>query len=125
MEREDYLETLYNLQKEKGHIRISDIALALSISKPSVTQMMQRLKKEHCVSYEPYSPIKLTKKGHEIGKSIAERHKVLAEFFTILGISKAVQERDIHGIEHSLSTITLRRLREVSKFLKQKGFRKR
>lgn len=124
MEREDYLETLYDLQKEKGHIRISDIAASLNLSKPSVTQMMQRLKKERCVNYEPYAPIKLTKKGYDIGKSIAERHKVLAEFFTILGISKGVQERDIHGIEHSLSTITLRRLREVSKFLKSKGFKK-
>ncbi len=123
--REDYLETLYNLQKEKGEMRISDIALELDISKPSVTQMMQRLKKEKCVLYEPYAHVKLTKKGYEIGKSVAERHKVLAEFFTILGISKTVQERDIHGIEHSLSDVTLKRLKEVSKFLKDKKFKKK
>lgn len=123
MEREDYLETIYNLEKEKGHIRISDIAENLKLSKPSVTQMMQRLKKEGTVIYEPYLPLKLTLKGKKIGKSVAERHKVLAEFFTLLGIANKVQERDIHGIEHSLSEITLKRLRQVNKFLKLKNFK--
>ncbi len=123
MEREDYLETLYNLKKENRQMRVSEIALALDLSKPSVTQMMQRLKKERCVLYEPYAPVRLTKKGYDIGKSVAERHAVLADFFTILGISKKVQERDIHGIEHSLSPVTLKRLKEVSKFLKDKKFK--
>ncbi|PIZ75114.1 transcriptional regulator [Candidatus Peregrinibacteria bacterium CG_4_10_14_0_2_um_filter_38_24] len=122
MEQEDYLEEIYNLFKENGHIRISDIANSLNVKKPSVTQMMQRLKKEDCLLYEPYSPIKLTEKGYKIGKSVAERHRVLAEFFTILGISKQIQEKDIHGIEHSLSETTLKRLKEVSAFLKKKKF---
>jgi len=122
MEKEDYLEEIYNLLKGKGHIRISDIAEGLNVRKPSVTQMMQRLKKEDCLLYEPYSPIKLTEKGYKIGKSVAERHKVLEEFFTIMGISKQIQKKDIHGIEHSLSETTLKRLKEVSTFLKKKKF---
>ncbi len=122
MEQEDYLETIYDLLKEKGDIRISDIAEVLNVSKPSVTQMMQRLEKEECILYEPYARIKLTEKGYKKGKSVAQRHKVLAEFFTILGISKHVQEKDIHGIEHSLSETTLKKLKEVSAFLKKKRF---
>lgn len=122
MEQEDYLETIYELDTEKGHVRSSDIAERLELSKPSVTQMMQRLKRDGFVVYEPYMPIKLTKKGHKIGKGVAERHKVLAEFFTLLGISEKVQERDIHGIEHSLSPITLKKLKKVTKFLEKKGF---
>ncbi len=123
MEKEDYLETIYNLQKENGHVRVSDIASELKLSKPSVTQMMQRLDKDGCINYQPYLPLKLTPKGKKIGKDVAEKHSVLADFFTILGVSKATQEKDIHGIEHFLSPITLKRLKGATKFLKEKNFK--
>ena len=118
MEQEDYLETIYELEKEKGFVRSSDIAERLDLSKPSVTQMMQRLKRDGLVEYEPYTPIQLTKAGEKIGKGVAERHAVLAEFFTYLKIPKDIQEKDIHGIEHSLSPITLKKLRKLNSFLK-------
>ncbi len=120
MEKEDYLETIYKLGISHDHVRISDLAKALNLRKPSVTQMMQRLEKEGCVNYKPYLPLKLTKKGRNIGKQIAERHKVLAEFFTILGIPKHIQEKDIHGIEHCLSPTTLLKLKKITKKLKEK-----
>ncbi|MBL4694150.1 MarR family transcriptional regulator [Candidatus Gracilibacteria bacterium] len=123
MEKEDYLETIYDLKREKGFVRISDIASMLGISKPSATQMMKRLADEGCVVYKPYAPLELTKKGERIGKKIAERHEVLAEFMTILGISKTIQEKDIHGMEHCLSESTLKALRKASKFLKDKKFK--
>lgn len=120
MEKEDYLETIYKIGLNSSHVRISDLAKELKLSKPSVTQMMQRLEKEGCVNYKPYLPLKLTKKGQNIGKQIAERHKVLAEFFTILGIPKRIQEKDIHGIEHCLSPTTLAKLKTLTKKLRKK-----
>ena len=123
MKKEDYLETIYNLQKDLDFVRISDIALAMNLKKPSVTQMMQRLSEAGCVIYKAYNPIKLTKKGENIGKKVAERHKVLEEFFTILGIQKNIQEKDIHGIEHHLSPSTLEKLKLVNKFLINKKFK--
>ena len=123
MEKEDYLETIYNLKLEFGVVRISDIAKTLDISKPSVTQMMQRLDKDGLVVYKPYFPMVLTIKGLKIAKKVAERHQVLAEFFTLLGIPMVIQRRDIHGIEHFLSPLTLKRLKSVLEFLKEKKFR--
>lgn len=120
MEQEDYLETIYNLTVKQELVRISDIAKILKLSKPSVTQMMQRLEKENCVIYKPYLPLRLTKKGKEIGKKVAERHHVLAEFFTLLKIPEKIQEKDIHGIEHSLSPITLKRLKDLTRNLKRR-----
>lgn len=120
MEQEDYLETIYKLNLEQGLVRISDIAKILKLSKPSVTQMMQRLEKDGCVTYKPYLPLQLTNKGRRIGKKVAERHEVLTKFFTLLKIPLKIQERDIHGIEHSLSPITLKRLKEITNFLKKK-----
>ena len=125
MEQEDYLETIFNLNKEKGYVRISDIANDLGISKPSVTQMMQRLKKDGMVDYKPYQPLKLKPKGRSIGKKVAERHRVLTGFFTLLGVPAKIQEQDIHGIEHHLSPATLRQLKKATEFLKRKNYDKR
>ncbi len=122
MEQEDYLETIYNLKKEKGFVRISDIATILELSKPSVTQMMQRLEKDGLVEYQPYQPLELTAKGKKIGKDVAERHEVLADFFTVLGIPENIQDKDIHGIEHCLSPTTLKKLKKVTAFLKKKKY---
>lgn len=122
MEQEDYLETIYKLAKKQAFVRISDLAKELKLSKPSVTQMIQRLEKEGYISHSPYSPLKLKGKGRRIGKKVAERHEVLAEFFTVLDIPKRIQEKDIHGIEHCLSPLTLTRLRRTTRFLKIKKF---
>ncbi|PKL36361.1 transcriptional regulator MntR [Candidatus Peregrinibacteria bacterium HGW-Peregrinibacteria-1] len=122
MEQEDYLETLYKLTQTQERVGISDLARALNVSKPSVTQMMQRLNKEKLVIYKPYSDLKLTKKGQEIGKKVAERHQVLTDFFTILGIPHQTQEKDIHGIEHFLSNITLQKLQTLTDHLKKDNY---
>ena len=123
MEQEDYLETIYKLGLEQEAVRVSDVAKILQLSKPSVTQMMQRLEKDECVIYKPYLPLKLTSKGTKIEKKVAERHAVLAEFLTLLEIPEKIQEKDIHGIEHSLSPITLERFRKTTKFLKDNKFK--
>ncbi len=122
MQQEDYLEALYNLERTAGCLRTSDVARALKLRKPSVTEMMQRLAKDGFVHYKPYFPISLTPKGRAVGRKIAERHAVLAAFLTLLGIPRRSQEKDIHGIEHHLSPLTLRRLKDVTVFLRKKGY---
>jgi Mn-dependent DtxR family transcriptional regulator len=118
MEREDYLQTIARLDKAFGEARISDIAKVLNVSKPSASQMVERLEKEGSASHERYGALKLTPKGHRAAAHVIERHEALAEFFTTLGISKKIQDHDIHGLEHYLSPITLKKLRAVTKFLK-------
>lgn len=122
LEQEDYLETIYKISLKRDFVRVSDLAKTLGITKASVSQMIQRLAKDGLVEHSSYAPLKLTKAGKAIGKKIAERHMVLAEFFTILGIPKHIQEKDIHGIEHYLSETTLKKLRKVTEFLKKKKF---
>ncbi|MDA1061119.1 MAG: transcriptional regulator MntR [bacterium] len=123
MKQEDYLETIYELSLKNENVRISDVAKALDLSKPSVTQMIQRLDKDGCVIYKPYSTLKLTTKGKTIGKKIASRHEVLAEFFDLLGIPENIQEKDIHGIEHHLSSITKEKIKELTIYLKKNKYK--
>lgn len=98
---------------------MSALAATLKVQKPSVSQMAERLKRQGYIVYRPYQDITLTAKGRRIALAIHERHEALADFFTTIGIPKKVQEHDIHGLEHYLSPITLKKLRAITKFLKE------
>ena len=71
---EDYLESIYEISKQKTSVRITDIALALKISKPSVNRAVNTLKKQGLVSHEPYGDIILTEKGFELGEAVYHRN---------------------------------------------------
>lgn len=119
MDQEDYLHAIYLLTLSGVGARMSAIATALKVRKPSVSQMAERLKRQGYISYKPYQDITLTAKGRRIALAIHERHEALADFFITIGIPKKVREHDIHGLEHYLSPITLKKLRAVTKFLKE------
>ena len=119
MEREDYLQTMYRLEALTGEARISDLARVLKVKKPSASQMVERLEKQGYLHHKPYAGMRLTPKGRKAAEHVIDRHEALADFFTTLGISKKIQEHDIHGIEHYLSPVTLNKLRAVTKFLKE------
>lgn len=58
---EEYLKTMYVLQKQYGNIRVTDIAEKMNCSKPSVNKAINNLKSESLVNYESYGTIELTK----------------------------------------------------------------
>jgi len=115
---EDYLETIYIIEQEKDSVRVNDIAKELSISLPSVTGCIRRLTKKGLLEYENYGPIRLTPKGRRLGKGVYEKHKLLAEFFMLLGIDEKTAIHDACLAEHILSKKTLDRLRS---FVRKKG----
>lgn len=119
MDQEDYLHAIYLLTLSGKGARMSALATALKVQKPSVSQMAERLAKQGYIVYRPYQDITLTPKGRRVALAIHERHEALADFFTTIGIPKKVQEHDIHGLEHYLSPITLKKLRAITKFLKE------
>lgn len=108
---EDYLETIFILNKERGEIRITDIANAMEISKPSVNKAVSNLKNQGFLTHQKYGEIKLTKEGKELAKSIYFKHSTLVNFLTKkLGINKETAENDACKIEHVISPETLEKL---------------
>ncbi len=73
-------ESIYEISKQKTSVRITDIALALKISKPSVNRAVNTLKKQGLVSHEPYGDIILTEKGFELGEAVYHRHTMIKKF---------------------------------------------
>jgi Mn-dependent DtxR family transcriptional regulator len=110
---EDYLERIFELIEEKGYARVSDVAEALQISKPSVSVMVKRLDAMGFVRYERYRGLTLTEHGLDIARRIQRRHVILTEFLTLLKLDRNVIAKDVEGIEHHLSAETLARLERV------------
>ena len=105
---EDYLERILDLIDRKGYARVVDIASALQISQASVTNMVQRLGAESLLKYEKYRGLVLTPAGEKLARRIAQRHKLLTDFLQLLGLSDRVIHHDVEGMEHHISTPTLR-----------------
>ena len=81
---EDYVELLYNLEKEKGKVHTNDVANSLSINPASVTEIFQKLSKEGYIHYEKYSGVTLTSKGKKIAIKTKEKHEKITEFLILV-----------------------------------------
>ncbi|TXK71881.1 transcriptional regulator MntR [Paenibacillus sp. N3.4] len=100
---EDYLERIYKLIDEKGYARVSDIAEGLEVHPSSVTKMIQKLDKDNYLIYEKYRGLMLTSKGKKMGKRLVDRHQLLENFLTTIGVQEDNIYKDVEGIEHHLS----------------------
>src|SRR6185437_5924701 len=69
----------------------------------SVTKMIQKLDKDSYLVYEKYRGLILTSKGKKMGKRLVDRHQLLEEFLTTIGVNEENIYKDVEGIEHHLS----------------------
>lgn len=122
---EDYLERIYLLIDEKGYARVSDIAEGLEVHPSSVTKMIQKLDKDNYLIYEKYRGLILTSKGKKIGKRLADRHQLLEEFLTLIGVQPENIYRDVEGIEHHLSWDSITCIEALVEFFKRDASRER
>ncbi len=104
---EDYLETILQLIETKGYARVIDIAAALGISQASVTNMVQRMDADGLLKYEKYRGLTLTAEGRRLGENVTHRHEVLTEFLRLLGLPEDIAYRDVEGMEHHISPVTV------------------
>jgi Mn-dependent DtxR family transcriptional regulator len=116
---EDYLERILELINSKGYARVVDIASALKISQASVTNMVQRLAADGLLKYEKYRGLVLTPAGEKVARNIAHRHRLLSDFLQLLGLSQRVIHHDVEGMEHHISTPTLRAIAALTGVLRR------
>ena len=103
---ENYLETILILQKRNGMVRSVDIASELSFSKPSVSVAMKNLRLNGYIEIDRDGHIFLLEKGQEIAEKIYERHRLLSDYLTALGVDPVVAKEDACRIEHVISNET-------------------
>ncbi|HEY5494476.1 MAG TPA: metal-dependent transcriptional regulator [Candidatus Anoxymicrobiaceae bacterium] len=111
---ERYLEAIYETGEcAGGEVRVKDIAASLGVSKPSVSEMVDRLVENQLVTHDKYQHIKLTAKGRRIAKGLDRKHETIKHFFIdMLGVDPKVADKDACEIEHVISDVTLDKLVE-------------
>ncbi|WP_317367299.1 metal-dependent transcriptional regulator [uncultured Tyzzerella sp.] len=117
---ENYLETILVLQKRNGIARSVDIANELNFSRASVSRAMSLLKASGYIEIGNINQIMLTEKGKEIAENIYEKHCILKEFLTTIGVDVDVAAEDACKMEHIISEQTFNCLKETLEKIKNK-----
>lgn len=107
-----YLEAIYVLSQKSDEVRAIDVGDYLGYSKPSVSRALGLLTDDGYISRNEDSFISLTEAGKEHAKSIYERHTLLTEVFTKLGVDKETATEDACRIEHYISDTTFNAIKE-------------
>lgn len=100
---ENYLETILVLQQRNGSVRAIDIANELNFSKPSVSIALKNLREKEHVSVDASGNITLLPSGLEIAERIYERHRLLTNLLTALGVDPSIAAEDACRMEHVIS----------------------
>ena len=108
---EGYLEAILAIREKKGTARSIDVAHHLNYSKPSVSRAMSLLRENGYVTMDKDGLLDLTDAGMAIAARIYERHRLLTEWLTALGVSPEVAAEDACRIEHDISEETFARLK--------------
>jgi len=116
LNREDYLEVIYTLIKEKGYAMNVDIASHLHVRASAVTAMMRRLDEDGYVVYEKYRGIALTSEGEKVAKSVVNRHLIINQLLRMLGVDAETAQKDTEAIEHNVDPKTLHCINALLKF---------
>lgn len=103
---EDYLEAILILKERLGLVRSIDIVHERGYSKPSVSIAMKRLRENGYIEMDPAGYITLLPPGEAIAQRIYERHRLLTEWLTALGVDPEVAREDACRMEHDISAET-------------------
>ncbi len=105
---EDYVELIADLIEAKGEARIVDLSQRFGVSHATINKIITRLKKEGLVNSEPYRSLFLSESGRELAHHCKERHTIVLKFLKCLGVSEQAAKTDAEGIEHHVSSETLK-----------------
>lgn len=100
---EMYLETIYVLSQKSRFVRAIDVGEYMGYSKPSVSRAMGLLKNGGYIKVDENGFITLLEPGREVAEMIYERHTLLTQFLTRLGVSPEVAAEDACKLEHVIS----------------------
>ena len=98
-----YLETILVLSKNLPVVRSIDIVEHMGYSKPSVSRAVGLLKNGGFILVDENGYITLTEDGREVAETIFERHNILTEALTRLGVDPEIASEDACKIEHAIS----------------------
>ena len=101
---EDYLERILMLQEQgMKEIHAVDLASSFGYSKASISITLHKLEEKGYVALGLKSQLYLTPAGYDIAKKVYERHQVISDWLTSIGVSKENALKDACRMEHFIS----------------------
>ena len=111
---EMYIESLYVLSKQRQFVRAIDIGEYMGYSKPSVSRALGLLKSGGFVTSDKDGYLFLTEQGLEVAEKMYERHTLLCEFLTAIGVDEQTANDDACKIEHAISDSTFEAIKKYA-----------
>ena len=109
---ENYLEGIYVLRDQLGHVRSIDLANYLDISRASVSAAVKKMEGEGLVNMAEDGELKLTIQGARVGKEIYDRHLTLKKLLMMVGVEETLADHDACRMEHAISKETFHTLKK-------------
>jgi DtxR family Mn-dependent transcriptional regulator len=101
---EEYLQAIYTLADENGHVVSARLAEFLGFSPPAISEMVHRLERDGLVRLDDHKEVHLTKTGKTQADSIVRRHRLAERFLVeVLGFAWWKTHEEAERLEHAMS----------------------
>jgi DtxR family Mn-dependent transcriptional regulator len=115
-----YLRTILEVHREKGHVRVTDVAYKLGVGKAAVSLALKGLVGRGLIRHPHYQFIELTPEGAREAQQVMGHFAVLRHFLEeVLGVRGEQAEIDACLMEHFVSGATVDRLVDLIRFFEQ------
>lgn len=110
---EDYLMTMYVMERDQGEIIAARLAEMLDVSPATVAMTFKRLERDHWISGKGRKGVHLTETGEVVARSVIRRH-MLTEWMLLRMFKVPLSQThdEAHKIEHAISPELEERMRE-------------
>ncbi len=99
---ENYLQTIYLLERDQETVVGARLADLLGVSPPTVTNTLKRMARDELVSMDSAHTPHLTQQGREAAQAILRKH-MLAEWMLSEMLSWSQLHHEAHQFEHAIS----------------------
>ena len=109
---EDYLGSLFVMQRDGTPVVGVRLAELLGVSPPTVTNTLKRMARDGLVTFSADQGTLLTDKGMELANSVMQRH-ILTEWMLmrLLQVPWSQIHREAHTLEHGVSKLVMEQMR--------------
>lgn len=108
---EEYLKTMYVLNKKTGRVRVTDVAEKMNCTKASVNKAVKNLKENNLVNFETYGTIELTEEGINLAKKVLEVYDITFLFLKeVLNLDEESSKEEAEKIKSVIKDETVNKL---------------
>lgn len=112
--QEEYLQAIYTLADEGGHVISARVAEFLHVSPAAVSEMVHRMERDGLVRLDERKEIRFTSAGLRAASSIVRRHRLAERMLVdLLGYEWWKTHEEAELIEHAMSSEMEERLIRV------------